>query len=134
MFITMRKLIVVAALIKVKNKYLIGLRSTGKYINLWEFPGGKIEADESKEACLIREILEELELNISIGMPLTATQHQYPEFSIPLYPFLCKITAGTIHLTEHAQAKWIEIDELTSYDWADADFPIVKEILEKYAT
>ena len=67
-------------------------------------------------------------------MPLTATQHQYPEFSITLYPFLCKITAGTIHLTEHAQAKWIEIDELTSYDWADADFPIVKEILEKYAT
>ncbi len=117
------------------SRILICQRAPHKSMPMkWEFPGGKIEADESKEACLIREILEELELNITIGMPLTATQHQYPEFSITLYPFLCKIAAGTIHLTEHAQAKWIEIDELTSYDWADADFPIVKEILEKYAT
>lgn len=97
----------------------------------WEFPGGKVESNESNEMCLIREIKEELGLGIYIREPLTPTVYTYPDFSIRLHPFICTWKAGQLQLVEHSQAKWVSPDELFQYDWAAADIPIVQEYLLK---
>jgi len=95
----------------------------------WEFPGGKIEGEESKEECLKREIKEELGLEIEVGSALPHVEHHYPEFSLYLYPFLCTWIGGSLAIAEHAQAIWVSYDDLKNYDWAEADVPIVNELL-----
>jgi len=120
---------VTCAIIEHQGKVLICQRSASMKLPLkWEFPGGKIEGEESKEECLKREIKEELGLEIEVGSPLPHVEHHYPEFSIRLYPFLCKWTGGSLAIAEHAQAIWVSHDELKNYDWAEADVPIVREI------
>lgn len=96
----------------------------------WEFPGGKVEEGESKEQCLKREIKEELGLGIQIHQALPYTTHHYPDFSITLYPFICKITSGEAHPFEHSTLEWSTFSELLKYDWAEADVPIVHMILK----
>lgn len=121
---------VTCAIIEHNNKVLICQRAATMKLPLkWEFPGGKIEMDESKQECLKREIKEELGMIISIGQALTAVQHQYPDFSLCLYPFICKWESAQVLPTEHAQAIWIDPKELMNYDWAEADWPIVHEYL-----
>ena len=97
----------------------------------WEFPGGKIEAGESAEECLIREIREELGIDIQIRETLPANEHQYPDKLIRLIPFICSQTAGEIYLKEHAEYRWQNAEALLEVDWAEADLPIVKHYLEK---
>ncbi|MBD1435172.1 (deoxy)nucleoside triphosphate pyrophosphohydrolase [Sphingobacterium sp. DN00404] len=122
---------VTCAIIEHNNKILICQRSASMKLPLkWEFPGGKIEGEESKEECLKREIKEELGLEIEVGSALTHVEHYYPEFSLYLYPFLCKWTRGSLAITEHVQAIWVNKSELKNYDWAEADVPVVKEISE----
>jgi 8-oxo-dGTP diphosphatase len=96
----------------------------------WEFPGGKIEPGETAEACLIREIKEELHVDIEIVASLPTNTHQYPNVAILLIPFVCRITTGEIILKEHLDFKWLSKDELLALDWAEADVPIVKYYLE----
>lgn len=96
----------------------------------WEFPGGKIEPGETAEACLIREIKEELHVDIEIVASLPANTHQYPNITIQLIPFVCKIITGEIILKEHQDFKWLCKDELLALDWAEADVPIVEYYLE----
>ena len=121
---------VTCAIIEHQGKVLICQRSASMKLPLkWEFPGGKIEGEESKEECLKREIKEELGLEIEVGSALPHVEHHYPEFSIRLYPFLCKWTGGSLAIAEHAQAIWVSHDELKNYDWAEADVPIVRELL-----
>lgn len=94
-----------------------------------EFPGGKIEQDESKKDCLQREIREELSMIITIDRALKPVEHQYPDFSICLYPFICRWESGEVLPTEHRLAIWVDASELLNYDWAEADLPIVPEYL-----
>ncbi len=94
----------------------------------WEFPGGKVEEGESPETCLIREVLEELSINIRIKGALTPILHAYPSKTIQLLPFLATWDSGTIRLAEHAQLRWLGREELYSVDWAPADLPIVHEL------
>ena len=92
---------------------LICQRSASMKLPLkWEFPGGKVETGESKEECLKREIKEELGLEIEVGSALTVVEHYYPEFSLSLYPFVCKWTGGSLAIAEHAQAIWVDKNEL----------------------
>src|SRR5690606_169813 len=121
---------VTCAIIEHKNKFLICQRSERMKLPLkWEFPGGKIEIGESKEECLKREIKEEMGLEIEVGSALPHVEHHYPEFSLRLYPFFCKWTGGALVIAEHAQVIWVSLDELKNYDWAEADLPIVRELL-----
>ena len=125
---------VTCAIIEHNNKTLICQRSASMKLPLkWEFPGGKIEDGESKENCLEREIHEELGLEIEIKSALTPVVHHYPEFSLCLYPFLCKWTGGLLAIAEHAQAIWVDKNELKNYDWAEADVPIVNEIMQLWS-
>lgn len=99
---------------------------------LWEFPGGKVESEESPAACLIREIWEELSIGIQICSPLTPVLYTYPTKSIQLIPFLATWESGTLQLAEHAQIQWLVQQNLLSLDWAPADLPIVEELQEHW--
>ncbi|MBD1426728.1 (deoxy)nucleoside triphosphate pyrophosphohydrolase [Sphingobacterium arenae] len=125
---------VTCAIIENDKKILICQRSKQMKLPLkWEFPGGKVEIGESKENCLEREIHEELGLEIEIESTLTPVVHHYPEFSLRLYPFLCKWTGGSLAIAEHAQAIWVDKNELQNYDWAEADVPIMNELMQLWS-
>ena len=100
----------------------------------WEFPGGKVEEGESPETCLVREVLEELSITIRITGALPPVIHAYPSKTIQLLPFLATWNSGTIHLSEHAQLRWLAQEELLSVDWAPADLPIVHDLLANWVT
>jgi 8-oxo-dGTP diphosphatase len=95
----------------------------------WEFPGGKIGSSESPDACLRRELKEELELVVSVLEALTPATHSYPTFTVTLHPFRCAIESGTLTLHEHAAVLWCEPAQLPSLDWAEADLPVIEAYL-----
>jgi len=95
----------------------------------WEFPGGKLNEDESEEEGIKREIKEELCIDINVMVRLTDTIYKYESFSIKLIPFVCEIIRGNIKLVEHDQLRWMDKKELLELDWAAADLPIVNEIM-----
>lgn len=95
----------------------------------WEFPGGKIDHGESLQDCLRREILEELAVQVVVGKSLAALTHNYPTFTVTLYPFICAIESGKIILHEHAAIAWLPPDELHMLDWAEADLPVIEAYL-----
>ena len=97
----------------------------------WEFPGGKIKTDESPEKCLRRELAEELDVKIAIQKPLAPTTHEYPEFTVTLYPFICSIVGGEIKRNEHAAITWLPSGALFTLDWAEADLPILAAYLRQ---
>jgi len=91
----------------------------------WEFPGGKLEPGETPEACLVREVREELAIGIDIGRALPAATHSYETFTVTLYPFVCVPADGTMTLHEHRAAAWVEPEQMRALDWAEADLPII---------
>jgi len=91
----------------------------------WEFPGGKIRPGESPEACLHRELMEEMGLRIDVKRPLDPAQHRYPSFAVTLYPFVCTIAAGEPVLNAHRAVVWLAAEELPALDWAEADRPVI---------
>ncbi|MFZ4486148.1 MAG: (deoxy)nucleoside triphosphate pyrophosphohydrolase [Candidatus Nanopelagicales bacterium] len=95
----------------------------GNLPGLWEFPGGKIEQGESKQAALVREIAEELGCTVEVGREVTTTTHEYEFGEVTLTTFYCRLVAGTPKLTEHASIKWLPPDELETIPWAPADIP-----------
>jgi len=112
------------------NRLFAAQRSRSMSLPLkWELPGGKIESNETSEQCLIREIKEELNIEIEIVKSLTPRSHVYPSISIKLIPFICKHIAKEIILKEHISFKWLNTNELLDLDWADADIPILKQYL-----
>ncbi len=93
----------------------------------WEFPGGKIKEGETAEACLKREILEELGVEIEILERLPANRHSYNGTTeIELIPFRCTLKTFEIHLKEHLKIEWLPVTELHKLDWVEADIPIVE--------
>ena len=121
----MKKLEVVAAIIKENEKYFATQRGYGEYKGWWEFPGGKIENGESKEEALKREIREELAPEIEIDRFLTTVQFNYPEFHLIMHCFICHITAGQPQLLEAKAAKWLDKNDLASVEWLPADRAIL---------
>jgi 8-oxo-dGTP diphosphatase len=131
----MTHLHVACAIIERDGRVLATQRSSTMSMPLkWEFPGGKIHKDESAEACLKREVREELDIDVTVGQPLTAVTHHYPALTVTLYPFRCRIIAGTILLHEHAACSWLMPAELHTLDWAEADRPVIDEYQELVRT
>ncbi|MGN2338679.1 8-oxo-dGTP diphosphatase MutT [Clostridium cagae] len=122
---------VVAAIIKKEDKIFITRRGYGEFIDMWEFPGGKIEAGESREDALHREIKEELELNINELEYLTTIDYDYPNFHLTMHCFICQIAGGKLNLNAHNDAKWVTFDELDDQKWVPADILVVNELKNK---
>lgn len=122
---------VTCAIIIFDNKILVTQRSDKMKLPLkWEFPGGKLENDESEIDCIKREIKEELNIEIDIQQRLNNSQYNYEPFSINLIPFIANYISGEITLAEHKTFKWLDKSELLELDWAEADVPIVNELLK----
>lgn len=121
---------VVAALIRKKERFLICQRPANKACPLlWEFPGGKVEKDESKKQALIRECLEELGITLEVGELYMEVKHQYPDFDIRLSLFEAVIKTGEVIKNEHHALAWIKSEEILQYEFCPADAGIVKKII-----
>jgi 8-oxo-dGTP diphosphatase len=128
----MKEVHVAAAVILREGKILCVQRSENKleYISKkWEFPGGKVESSEELENTIMREILEELKVSISVEDFLVQVYHEYPDFRLKMDTFICKIENGEPTLTEHIDLKWLFPSELSTLDWAAADLPIVEKLM-----
>ena len=123
---------VVAALIKKDNKVLIAKRSTGdeNVFGKWEFPGGKVEKNETEKQAIEREIQEEFEMNINAIKFIINNVCEYPNKVVDLRLYECKYLSGNFKLHDHSDYKWVEIDEILDYDLAKADIPLAKYIME----
>ena len=120
-------LVAAVALLNRDGKVLVARRPPGRPLaGLWEFPGGKVEAGEEPETALIREILEELGIEIARAdlVPLTFASHSYPEFHLLMPLYLCKRWQGSIAAQEDQELRWVRPDELTHYDMPPADEPL----------
>ena len=126
----MKTLNVVAAIIHKDNKILATKRGYGEFINQWEFPGGKIEENETKEEALIREIKEELNVEIEITNFALDLEYQYPTFYLKMSCYDCIIKKGTPKLLEHNDARWLSRDELDDVNWIPADIAAVDYLKE----
>ena len=124
---------VVAAIIRDGDKVFATQRGYGDYKDGWEFPGGKIEAGESPQQALVREIKEELDTDIAVGDCLTTVEYDYPAFHLSMQCFWCKIVDGKPVLKEHEAARWLDADHIDSVDWLPADLTIIELIKDKMA-
>jgi 8-oxo-dGTP diphosphatase len=128
----MKKVEVVAAVIVKDSKILCVQRGISKldYISKkWEFPGGKIEENETFEDALIREIQEELRLKIKVEKLFLTVDHTYQDFHLTMHSYLCETENTELTLTEHLDFKWLEQEDLLALDWAEADVPIVNKLM-----
>ena len=130
MIMESKKLQVVAAIICKDNRIFATQRGYGEFRVQWEFPGGKVEPGETPEEALIREIKEELDIEISVGKYIHTVEYDYPTFHLSMLCFICKILSGSLVLKEHEEARWLEKDNLYSVDWLPADLEIVS-LLER---
>lgn len=124
----MKNIEVVAAIIRDGDKIFATQRGYGEFKGGWEFPGGKIEAGESPEKALIREIKEELDVEIDVKELFDTVEYDYPDFHLTMHCFISSLKAGEIVLNEHEDARWLRKDKLDSVDWLPADEELIVKI------
>lgn len=118
-----------AAIIIIDGKVLLARRAKGESLaGYWEFPGGKREEDETIEQCLVREIKEELEVDIEVLGHFGVSDHEYPGGKIRLVALLCEIQSGTPTVSVHDAVEWVAVGDLLQYQLAPADIPIAQQI------
>ena len=127
----MKTIQVVAAVIRDGDRIFATQRGYGEMKDGWEFPGGKIEAGETPQQALAREIREELDTGITVGDCLTIIEYDYPAFHLRMQCFWAAICEGEPVLKEHEAAKWLRAGELDSVAWLPADMTIIPLIREK---
>ena len=121
---------VVAAIILKDGKVFATRRGYGEWKGWWEFPGGKIEAGETPQAALVREIREELDAEISVGDLLDTVEWDYPDFHLTMHCYLCTLLSESMHLNEHEAAAWLTADTIRSVNWLPADVVLLDKIEE----
>ena len=126
----MKTVRVVAAIIIHENKIFATQRGYGEFKDGWEFPGGKIEPGETPQEALVREIKEELDIEIEVKDFLETVEYDYPEFRLSMDCFFCTIRSGELVLKEHEAAKWLTAEKLESVEWLPADKGLVEGIRE----
>ena len=127
--------VVAAVMVDAEGRIFATQRGYGEWKDWWEFPGGKIEAGESREEALRREIREELDAEIEVGELLRTIEYDYPSFHLTMHCFRCRLQltedgapdAG-YRLREHEAAKWLRPEELSSVKWLPADIEIIEEL------
>jgi 8-oxo-dGTP diphosphatase len=121
-----------AAIILESKKILCVQRNKSKfdYISFkFEFPGGKLEEGENEKEALVREINEELNLEVEVLEKFLTVSHEYLDFSLTMHSYLCNANTEKLVLKEHVDAKWLFKGELNKLDWAEADLPIVTKLI-----
>ena len=124
----MRTIEVVAAIIRKGDKVFATQRGYGDWKDWWDGPGGKMEAGETPEQALVREIREELATGISVDKFLCTVDWDYPAFHLTMHCYICSLLTGALHLNEHEAARWLGADELRSVRWLPADNQILPAI------
>ena len=123
---------VVAAVVCKDNKYLCMQKGQTRFDYTsykWEFPGGKIEAGETPQQALARELLEEMDYSVKVGEEIVTVNHAYPDFSIEMTAFLCTPLSATFRMKEHVAFEWRSRENLRELDWAAADIGVVERIV-----
>ena len=128
----MKTIKVVAAVIcdslQVKTRIFATARGYGEFKGMWEFPGGKIEPDETPQQALAREIKEELDTTIKVGELIDTVEYDYPDFHLSMDCFWCEVVSGDLVLLEAQEARWLTKDELDSVKWLPADMGLVEKL------
>lgn len=124
----MKTIQVVASIIHQDGKILATQRGYGEYKGLWEFPGGKMEPGETEEQAIIREIREELNVEIGVEKKVCTVEYDYPTFHLVMHCFWCHIRSGALELKEHQSARWLSSLEWESVEWLPADVEVIWNI------
>lgn len=126
----MKTIKVVAAIIRNENKIFATQRGYGEFKDGWEFPGGKIEENETPEQALVREIKEELDADIKVGELIDWVEYDYPNFHLSMGCFWAEIISGNLVLKEHEAVRWLTREQLDDVDWLPADLALIEKIKE----
>ena len=121
----MKTIEVVAAIIHQEGRILATQRGYGEWKGMWEFPGGKMEAGETEEEAIVREIREELCVGIRVERKVCTVEYDYPQFHLRMHCFWCSIAEGMLELKEHQSARWLDPTEWKSVEWLPADVLVV---------
>lgn len=124
----MKKIEVVAAIIKKGDRIFATQRGYGEWKDWWEFPGGKMEPGETPEEALKREIREELDAEISVDKFLETIVYDYPQFHLTMHCYMCSLTGESLHLNEHEAARWLSAQDLNSVKWLPADLTLIANL------
>lgn len=124
----MKTIKVVAAVIRHGGKVFATQRGYGELKGGWEFPGGKIEAGETPQQALKREIKEELATDIEVNDHIDTIEYDYPSFHLSMACYWCTIKQGHLVLLEHEASRWLSVDELDSVEWLPADLLLIDQI------
>jgi len=124
----MKTIEVAAAIIRDGDKVFATERGYGEFEGEWEFPGGKMEAGETPQQALVREIEEELKTQIFVGELVDTVEYDYPKFHLTMHCYWCEVVKGKLVLVEHAAAKWLSKEELDSVEWLPADLGLIEKI------
>ena len=124
----MKSIRVVAAVIRDNDRIFATQRGYGNYKGWWEFPGGKIEAGETPQDALKREIREELDTLVEVGNLIACVEYDYPEFHLSMDCFWCTVLEGNLHLNEAEDARWLTKENLMSVKWLPADLEVLEVI------
>ena len=124
----MKTIRVVAAVILSEGKIFATQRGYGDFKGGWEFPGGKIEDGETPEEALKREILEELDTEITVGELIDTIEYDYQTFHLSMDCFWCEVVSGKLVLKEHEAARWLDKENLYSVEWLPADVSLIEKI------
>ena len=119
---------VAAAIIRNGDRIFATQRGHGEFKGYWEFPGGKLESGETPEQAAVREVFEELGVDVKLGELVSVIDYDYPDFHLKMYCYFADIVSGSLILKEHEDARWLTKDTLDSVGWLPADADVIERL------